>query len=236
MTSSITVEQVLTDIELALLQGSIPRSDLGGSIQSIRKFANASRGELLDPDKQKPDYTALATRTFQLDDMLLALLQEMARQLAAQELELRKSVTYLSQRTPNQTPPSKGDLPIGSTVATPAGAVGGTPVDGIGSDWSEASAELDGAMQLDALELRLAMHDEGKGAFAGVTRPLRTAFHSLALYYVNQLADRQAAINRLYGDRILALHEENLMLETAIRALEHRLTAIEANSPPPQVP
>ncbi|MBK8047985.1 MAG: hypothetical protein IPK16_13130 [Anaerolineales bacterium] len=168
----------------------------------------------------------MATRTFQLDDMLLALLQEMARQLAAQELELRKSVSYLAQRAPNEAPPG--------VAAAPDGARGGAPVDAGDADWTEVSAELEGAMQLDALELRLAMHDEGKGAFAGVTRPLRTSFHSLALYYVNQLADRQAAINRLYGDRILALHEEHQVLAAAIRTLEHRLTAIEANSPPQQ--
>lgn len=233
MTSSLTVEQVLTDIELALLQGSIPRSDLVDSIQSIRRFANASRGELLDPQRQKPDYAALATRTFQLDDMLLALLQEMARQLAAQELELRKSVSYLAQHAPNEAPPGAAPL-IGLAVAAPSGAGGGAPVDAGDADWAEAAAELEGAMQLDALELRLAMHDEGKGAFAGVTRPLRTSFHSLALYYVNQLADRQAAINRLYGDRILALHEEGQVLAAAIRTLEHRLAALETNAPPQQ--
>ena len=55
--------------------------DLGQSVQNVRRFQNGVRKEVLDTGG-KPDYREIAKRQFQINDMLLSLLQELATRAA----------------------------------------------------------------------------------------------------------------------------------------------------------
>ena len=216
MTNIFTLQDVLDDIEVELIQGAVARNELGQAIQDARKYQNKLRGELLAAGA-KADYTTLATRQFQLNDMLLTLVQELAASQQALRAELMRALTgdafqgSQSDATAPLTPTSGRQYSDAAPAAESAG-------------WENAIPEIEAAMQPDALDLAIAIHDEGHGALARLTRPVRSSFHSLAVYYVNQLAAREAAVNRLYGDRLLALHEQLGRQQTLIAELQAQLS------------
>lgn len=85
---SLGVQDALDYIDMELLQDAVQRDDLSQSVQNVRHFQNAAREETLDT-AAKPDYRAIANRQFQLNDMLLTLLQELSTRQRALELDLR---------------------------------------------------------------------------------------------------------------------------------------------------
>lgn len=199
---SLTIQDVLDDIEIELLQGAVTRDDLGQSVQNVRRFQNQVRGEALDK-AARPDYRTIANRQFQINDMLLTLAQEMATRQAALELELHKAQRAGLRRD---------SLPLAVRDQT------GTPVAGGHSARQEAetarpaSEELvrrlgaiQDAMRDDALTLQLEVTPTETPVVGRLLGGVRTALHSLVVFYSSRLAARQTEINRTYGDTLQSL-------------------------------
>ena len=180
---SLSVQDALDDIDMELLQDAVQRDDLGQSVQNVRRFQDDARKDALDSGN-KPDYRAIANRQFQLNDMLLALLQELSVRQRALELELR----------------AHGGAAVGDQVPT-----SGSP----GTDEAARPPSEDLVRQLDAIQA--VMHDDALRLQLEVTPSetpvvgrllgnMRAAVHSLVVFYGNQLAAKQTEVNRVYGD------------------------------------
>jgi hypothetical protein len=218
-TYSLTAQDVLNDIEIELLQGAVTRDDLGQSVQNVRRFQNQVRGEALDKEP-RPDYRTIANRQFQINDMLLTLAQEMATRQAALELELGKAVRAglrldnlpLAASDPNTPrPPSEELVRRLDAVQT--------------------------AMRDDALALQLEVSPTETPLVGRLLGGMRTALHSLVVFYTNRLAGKQAEVNHTYGDTLAALlrgraadREALELLAAEVAQLRARLDAAQASS------
>jgi hypothetical protein len=183
---SLSVQDVLNDIEIELLQGAVTRDELGQSVQNVRRFQNQVRGETLD-SQPRPDYRAIANRQFQINDMLLTLTQEMATRQAALELELHKAMRAGLRRD---------NLP----VALPTSS---EPSPRPPSE--ELVRRLDAvrdAMRDDALVLQLEVTPAEMPVIGRLLGGARAALHSLVVFYSNRLAARQTEVNHTYGDAL----------------------------------
>jgi hypothetical protein len=231
-TRSLTVADVLNDIEIELLQGAVTRDDLGQSVQNVRRFQNQVRGEMLDK-QTRPDYRAVANRQFQINDMLLTLAQEMATRQAALELELHKAMHAGLRRD-------------GAPLAAPGANVSAANT-GAGRPQSEDLVRRLGAVQAamrdDALALQLEVTPEETPVIGRLLGSARAALHSLVVFYTNRLASRQAEVNHTYGDTLRwllqarAADQESLeLLAAEVAKLRARLDGQPPASPPPASP
>lgn len=78
MKSTLTASDVLANIEFELMQGAISRDAFGRSLQEVRQHQNKVRQEVFGDGQQELNLREALSRQFQLNDMLLTLLQEMS--------------------------------------------------------------------------------------------------------------------------------------------------------------
>ena len=98
--------------------------------------------------------------------------------------------------------------------------------------------EVTGWPVLTMLRGRVVARDGALVAEKGVGRYLKRALHGLVIFYINRLGERQAAINRLYGQWIIHLHEQGRAqvdeidrLRAEVRTLAARLDRLEDRAP-----
>lgn len=182
---SLGVQDALDDIDMELLQDAVQRDDLGQSVQNVRRFQNNARKEVLDTGG-KPDYREIAKRQFQINDMLLALLQELATRQRALELELRIPQPDGTLRTgiPPAAAPDEGE----DEVTRPPS-----------EDLVRQLDAIQAVMHDDTLRLQLEITPTDTPVIGRLVGSMRAAVHSLVVFYGNQLAAKQTEINRVYG-------------------------------------
>lgn len=214
MTHLIKAEDVLRDIEFELIQGAIRQDELGDGIQTVRKFHNELRTELLAAVGNSADGREIVTRQTQFNDMVMTLLQEMGNEL----LQLRQQQRSLNDWTQRHGPPSTAQ----AAQAEPSVDETPEPTE----DWSlppierprpetlptltsvvplASEAEVRAAMRRDALAVPLDVRPVQIPVIGWFLYKIRSALHSLAYFYAQRLAERQTEINRLYGEQLLAL-------------------------------
>ena len=69
----------------------------------------------------------------------------------------------------------------------------------------EKTDQVEQAMQRRALEVKVDARAVKIPLIGGLLQRLRTALHSLAWFYAQQVGQRQAPINQLYGEQLLHL-------------------------------
>jgi len=220
MSTSFTVQDILSDVEIELLQGAVTRDELGQSVQNVRRFQNTVRGESLDAAGARPDYRQIANRQFQLNDMLLTLIQETVTRLRGLELEVRKAERAGLRATagaPDVAPVASPDLGV-EEVAGP---------DAVSAlDYVRHLDALQGAMREDALALQIEAIPSDLPAIGKLIGGLRSMVHSLVVFYGNRLAQKQTEINRLYGASLRDLYAANRQQQEEIDHLALQLAAM----------
>lgn len=216
MTSSLTAEHVLEDIEFELAQGAISRDDLGRSIHAVRQYQSKLRVELLAPGRKEPDWREALGRQLQLNDMLLTLLQETAASVREFQLQLRRT-NYLAPRVSS------------SAAARPPATA--TPT--LTSDQWRDTSELREAAAVK-LEPALDVRPVSVPLLGPLLQRFRYALHNLVVFYLRRLGREQRAVNHTFADwhgYQEALHrhlaEEHDRLAARVVELEQRLAAIE---------
>jgi len=228
---SLTTADVLNDIEFELMQGSVARDELGQGIQATRQYQNKVRAETmrLAGDTQV-DNAELVGRQFQVNDMVLALFQAVDAKFQALQAELRRAA-YMKQHSVAQTDElgqAIDDVARPSSL-TPSGSAGdGYPTQ---NAWLPAYVGLDETpddelvevMQEDALDVPLDIRPVRVPLVGWFLTRLRASFHTLTIFYVEQLARKQTPINLLYGERILHLEEVNRQQQAQIEELTDQI-------------
>lgn len=233
MTTAFTIADLLRDIEIELLQGDVLDRELSASVAEIRRFQQTVRAEILDGGHN--DLRAVAGRQFEMNDLLLTLVQETALRLEVLQREQHAVIRRLADALPpGALPGHAGPAPSRDEPATGTDAPPAPPVD----EWTRRLAEVEAAMRGDALQLTVAVQGSGTPFAGAAIDRLKGALHSLVIFYINRLAERQAAINRLYGQWIIHLHERGRAqvdeidrLRAEVRALAARLDRLEERAP-----
>jgi hypothetical protein len=245
MKSWLMADDVLSEIEFELVQGAISRNELGRGIQAVKAYQNKVRSEVSQAARGVGEGREVVNRLFQLNDMLITLLQEMAAELRSVRLELRR-VARMAQFAPPVTraagePATQEDgdenVDMAAWIATlPAGGPGGD----LYGRWATEAEEVENAMRSEALQVTLDVRTMPIPIIGGLIKRLRLALHNLALFYVAQLAKRQRAVNRTYGDWVLRLiqagqqqQEQIDVLSAQVAVLQARLADSGNMSPPP---
>jgi hypothetical protein len=205
--SVLTAQDVLSDIEFELVQGAISKDELGRGVVQVKEYQNKLRSELFQSGQKPPDWQQVAARQFQLNDMLLTLLQEMAAAHQERMLQARRQ----NERRPPQ-----------ATAVNTAAA----PDD----DLWRGTTDIENAMS-ESLEIKLEARPTHIPLLGALFHRLKYEIHSLVIYYLQKLAGRQTAVNRTYGDWLLYFHALHQHQDNQFRArlaeLETRLEAIE---------
>lgn len=234
MTTGFTIADLLRDIEIELLQGDVLDREVSASVAEIRRFQQRLRTELLD-GSSRVDLRAVAGRQFEMNDLLLTLLHETALRLEALQREQHVVIRRLVDSVPLTTATAAPATPTpADEEALPAAGAVAAPVD----EWTRRLVEVEAAMRGDALQLDVAVQGSATPVIGAALNSAKAALHSLVIFYINRLAERQAAINRLYGQWIIHLHEQNRaqedelgQLRAAVRAVQARVGRLEQQAP-----
>jgi hypothetical protein len=205
--SPLAAQDVLSDIEFEIAQSAVSRDDLGQGIQAVRQFQAKTRAEIFDAKTGALDQRQIISRQFQILEMQTTLLQETAAAIRALQLDLRRVSQTLAQRTSSLTATS-------INAATPEVAAN-DQAEAL-ADWSldeifplefapEKTDQVEQAMQRTALEVKVDARPVKIPLIGGLLQRLRTAAHSLAWFYAQQVGQRQTPINQLYGEQLLHL-------------------------------
>ncbi|HEY4721330.1 MAG TPA: hypothetical protein VJ793_28010 [Anaerolineae bacterium] len=209
--SHVTAQDVIRDIEFEIAQGLVVRQDLRQAIHAVKKFHSKTRREVFGPDGKAADLREIASRQFQINDMLITLLEEVTTAACSAQLEAQRTSRVLQRALASSLlidPPSGPDTPSGENSS-----------DGM---MDTAVDDIVEAMQPEALHVKLDVRPTAVPLIGGFIRRARIALHSVALFYVHRLAQQQASINRVYGDHLLHLtrlcqHQQELTDSLSVR-------------------
>lgn len=213
---AVTAEEVLQSIEFELLQGSISHDDLGAGIQTAREYQNRVRAELLELARGTTNSRELVIRLFQINEMLLTLVQELNRALHALQLEVRRMARIVQVRAK-----------CGDTAASDSEY--SSPPGELASPQAPApSSDVQRAMRSDALRVEFDVRSVAVPIVGGWVRRLKFALHNLVLFYLRQLAQKQTTVNRTYGEWIMYLVEMSERQQIQLDLLRAQVASLEA--------
>jgi hypothetical protein len=228
MKSRFTTDDILDSIEFELAQGTISRDDLGTGLSAVKEFQNKSRTELFGSNQTAANSRTMINRQFQINDMHLTLLQEIAAGLHGLQLDLRRMRDLIQRRAATSQSVVEAVQPA---------AIGGEEQSvyraSLSLDSGMASIEpeklpteaIEDTFKPDALRIKLDIRYSTVPIVRSLIWRVRSAIHNLVLYYVNQLAQRQASINQVYGERLLRL---GWLIEAQQQQLDSLAAQVEA--------
>ncbi|MEJ2211194.1 MAG: hypothetical protein P8129_19430 [Anaerolineae bacterium] len=215
MNNSPTANEILRDVEFEILQGALGQDDLGQALQAARRFHLQARQELLSASSRRRD-RELAIRQFQINDMLLSLLQEMAARLRRLQVELHRTAGLVPG-----APVGSRSSEIDNEAAT---------MDGRRPPWPPVSALDAGAgepkttVEVNKLRVEANIRPVRLPLVGGLLTRLRAALHTLPVFYTQRLAEQQMEVNRILGQSLERLTglvaEQQVQLEALWRQLE----------------
>ncbi|MBK8987151.1 MAG: hypothetical protein IPM39_13910 [Chloroflexi bacterium] len=213
MFSSFTAQDILDDIEFELMQGAISHDDLGRGVAAIKQYQAKLRAELLQPGQPAPDLREALGRQFQLNDMLLTLLQETAVALQTTNQQWEKA----ARRHPLAPPPTAN-----ATLTTEWDP----------SIWRDSHSLQETAVA--SLDVKPDLQMATTPIIGPFLQRLRHAAHMLVIFYVNKLAQRQKQVNHTLADWLLYQDglnhyqaEEYAHLQRQLVEMQQRLAALE---------
>jgi hypothetical protein len=228
MKHAVTADDILHSIEFELAQGAISRTDLGDGLNAVRQFQNKARTATFESDKAFADTRALITQQYQINDMHLTLLQELTAALQAVQLDLRR-VSQLPSREVSvaaRPPATAQTQPSPSAVSLPPTD---WPLDDLSPAWP--NEPIENAMRPDLLKLKIDVRPSTTPLVGGLLRRVRAAFHSLTLFYLQQIGQKQTGVNQVYGERLLQLTDLVQQQQQQIEALHAQVAALTGQPP-----
>lgn len=252
MKPTLTVEDVLHDIEIELLQSAVTHNELGQSVAAVRSYQNRLRSELLDRGRLPEDVRKAAAAHFELTDMVLTLLEETAIRLQTVQWEQQRLLRRLlpTVEGPPKTPGAGGELssaaPTESTALNAASrpaheysleaetvslsSMGDATSPVAEDDWSRRAADLQKLLTADQVHVQVDVQPSSTPVVGPALGNLKAALHSLVIFYVNRFADRQSAVNQALGGWVLELQDalrrqqdDIDLLRGEVRGIQERL-------------
>lgn len=209
MKNYLTAQDVLSDIEFELIQGAFSKDDLGQGIKQLKLYQNELRSQIFEPGQQMPALREVVGRQFQLNDMLITMLQEMAAAMQEMQQQTRRRAIRLSS------------LPAAQMDGEAAAA---------NDELGRETDDLEAAMA-ETLALELEARPTNIPVIGTWLHRLKYEMHTLVLFYLQKFGAKQTAVNQTYGDWLLyfnALRQhENELLRAQLAQMEARLRELE---------
>jgi cell division septum initiation protein DivIVA len=240
MKNRLTTDEILDSIEFELAQGAISRDDLGAALNAVKEFQNKTRSELFGSARAAADSRAMINRQFKINDMHLTLLQEITSGLHAlqsdmrhmgQLVQLRLATLPTASAIPNAAADTEAQSTYRDSLSFDAGLQAYEPEE-------LPATPIENTLKPDTLRIKPDIRYSAVPVLGRWIWRARSAVHNLVLYYLNQLAQRQANVNQVYADRLLRLgslieaqQQELDSLNAQVHALQARLASTtQANS------
>jgi hypothetical protein len=212
-----TIDNILSDIEFELVQGIVAQDELGWGIWSVEQHQNTIRRELM-AKRRGPSSRELAIQQFQINDMLLTLLQGTAERIRVLQLELDRAKALLQAQATTEAA-STGIAPDSSP----------SPADGLDEAlYSWSPAEITSALSPEGLHIEPDVHVSRLPLVGPLLTQLRRALHNISLLYVGRLGRKQVEINARYGKWLLHLFQVQQRQHAQLKALEKQLASLQA--------
>jgi hypothetical protein len=210
MSKSPSARDVLDDIEFEIAQGAISRDDLGQSIQAVTKHLHELRGQAARVNRAKGYDPEMIGRLLQLDSMLITLIQEVTA-----------TVNVLRDRTAAAAnSPAHAARSAGAGTASRAEPI--VDFDTRDAQMDQILKDLDAHMSARSLHIEMNVRASQAFLIGPLLTRVRVALHHLVLFYVRQLADRQKAVNRLYGEHIRDLTLQVYALRVQVQHMNEK--------------
>lgn len=221
MKHAVTTDDILHSIEFELAQSAISRTDLGEGVNAVRQFQNKARSATFEAGQALNDTRALINQQYQINDMHLTLLQEMTATIQALQLDVRR-LGQLPPRTIAASAMNTAAAEQSATIIVDAPPLD-WPIEEPAIVWRDEP--ITNATKSDALKIKLDVRPSTLPIIGGLIRRLRSAFHDLTLFYLNQLAQKQTAINQVYGERLLQMSQLVAQQQQQIDTLQAQVAA-----------
>lgn len=222
MKRSLTADHVLSDIEFELAQGAISRSELGQAVRALRRRQNEMRCEILESSKNLEGREVIS-RLFQLNDMMLTLLQETAAAIRSLRLGLRNVARLATRSRTTKGSVSSAEVVKREELDLAASTAAGT--DQLGETVFE---QVRNGMRSEAVEVEMNVRPGRMPVIGSIVKRVRIALHSMALFYVNRFGERQVVVNQSYGDAILRLVDACEQQQEQISRLHAKVASLQA--------
>jgi len=211
---TISADEVIQNIEFELLQSAVSHDDLGAGIQSVRQYQNRVREKLLDFLCDMKNGREIIIHLCQINEMLITVIQELNTALHALQIEVRKMARLAQVKALYGSAGQAAQAGLQPEEPTHARAI---PV-----------SDIERAMREEALHLELDLRPAAVPLIGGLVKKLKFALHDLVLFYTRQLAQKQTAVNRTYGEGMMYLIETCEQQRMEIDLLRARLAAVES--------
>ena len=210
------VDDVVSDIEFELLQGTISRDDLAQAIRQVKSHQNKLRAEYF-ASKPGMGLGEFVARQFQVNDMLLTLLRRLASEQREMRLEIRKLGDMAFAGLPAEEA-ARGQRLLVDLWST-------SEVDPYMDGWPPP--EIEEAMSADALRIDMVLRPPEVPVVGGLLNRVRIALHRVSIFYVERLAARQSKANVAFGTWIVRTARTAYEQNERMRVLSDRLVKLE---------
>jgi hypothetical protein len=224
MRPHLTAEDVVSDIEFELIQGAISQDELGQAIASVRRYQNKMRGDLFQQKHRRDKSIEITARQFQINDMLLTILQETVAEIQSLRLEFLRTA-HLSK---SAKPTYKYEPPVEKLdVVTPTQPV--RKKQPLCVYTPEDFRKVENRMRPESLQVEISVRATKMPFVGAVLNRLRVIMHNLVLFYINRLATNQVVVNQTYGDYILRLMHQVQYQQEQIEMLQAQIETLRAS-------
>jgi len=203
----------MNDIEFELIQGAISRDDLGQGIQAVKKHQSKVRREVFDRVGEDVSWQEVASKQFQINDMLITLLQE----VAANNRELAQSFERFGKRRRSLEQLTAEEQVRFFQQQTQLSSV----------EEDRSTENIKSAMSAETLQMKLAVQASNVPIIGSFVNRIKVGLHNLVLFYLQHFAKKQAAVNQTYGDWLLYLNSLHRHQQEELEILREELIRLQ---------
>lgn len=205
MSTRITAEEVLAEIEFELMQSVVSSGEIGQAAQSVRSYQQQAWSEIAPQLSGLGDAGDAIRYLFRMNEMLVTLVEQVvsdARVLQAKSRKLERLVLSPQWTVASDTSDSAGSSSQGSADLES------------GVDENNGSRQLESIIRvsdmLDAVDqtpsaLTMEVRSSSIPVFGALLSRMRMAIHNVAVFYVNRFARKQSRTNEAYRDLLRQL-------------------------------
>lgn len=204
MKSSLTVHDIIKDIEFELMQESITSGDLAEGVRQVKQYQSQIRKQLFD-EPESVSWEEVMGKQLQINDMLLLLLQE----VVIGQRELARKFERFGKKQPSLKNLSAAELVeiFKQQDNTP-------------SSFERRNTQNIKKVLSDTMQMRLEIQPSNVPIIGSWMNRIKIALHKLVLFYLNLFAKKQVTVNQTYGDWLLYLDSLNLQQQREITVLQ----------------
>ena len=211
-------EDILEEIQFELAQGIIGKYSPGRSIHQVRTFSNQARDEILDTFKMDGGRRAVIRKQFQITEMLLKSLEELATSFQAMQLNFEKHYRATPPGSPNPRTAATGTNPIPKSTDD-------TPIKK--KYFFLNQLEILKTIPAHHLKVEVPVSRRKSPWSTKVVNALKMFYHRPAYFYTSRLGEKQEAANQIFGDWLIKINTNNQHIFSEMGNIADRLNRLE---------